>query len=37
MKTSMSGRGSIRLKWTFRPWAKAMAEPGFRLGARDSL
>ena len=32
MNTSMSGRGSIRLKWTFRPWAKASAAPSLHVG-----
>ena len=28
-----AARGSIRLKWTLRPWANSNAAPGFRFGA----
>ena len=37
MITSTVFFGSIRLKWTLRPWAKAIAAPSRILGAISSL
>ena len=37
ISTSMPAAGSIRLKWTFRPWANSRAAPSRMLGAISAL